>query len=316
MTELVLVALSSFATDDSRPLELLKASGYPFRIHSTGKRITNDELLRDGADATVILAGVESYDAATLAALPALRCISRLGVGVDAIDLAAARARGISVTNTPTIPATAVAELALSLFLALSRNLRPQANLMQAKRWERLQAHLLGGRTVGLIGFGRIGQRVAKLCQAFDAKVIAHDPLGDAAAKTLGVSLVGIDELLAESDIVSLHASGSTDRRAIIGAPELSRMRKGAVLVNLARGEMVEESALVEALRSGHISSFGADVFSAEPYRGPLCDFDQVILTPHSATLTVETRSAMEMQCVENALAFFSGSVPADRRVV
>jgi D-3-phosphoglycerate dehydrogenase len=317
MNDLIFVALSTFAEDDRRPLDQLEASGHPFRLHLTGKRITTAELLRDGTDAAVILAGVEPYDSATLAQLPALRCISRCGVGVDAIDLAAARQRGVAVANTPGIPTEAVAELALAMFLALSRNLRLQANLMQARRWERTTAHLLAGRTVGLIGLGRIGQRVAQLCCAFNAQVLAYDLLADAAlARGLSVVLVAKEQLLREADIVSLHASRSAEQPVLIGTAELAVMKRGAILVNLARGEMVDESALVEALRSGQLAGAGLDVFGAEPYQGPLCDFEQVILTPHSATLTVETRAAMELQCVENALQFLAGNLAGERRVI
>ena len=317
MSDLILVSLSTFAAIDKRPLSMLEESGCRFRIHASGKRITREELIQEGPDAAVIVAGVESYDAATLARLPALRCISRCGVGVDAIDLAAARERGIVVTNTPTIPTEAVAELALSMFLSLSRNLRPQANLMGARRWERLNAHLLAGRTVGLLGLGRIGRRVAELCRAFNTKVVAHDPQGDpVVAEALGVALVGKKELLDQADIVSLHASSGGAEEVLIGAPELKLMKPEAVLVNLARGGMVDEAALVEALRTGELAGAGLDVFGEEPYRGPLCDFDQVILTPHSATSTLETRAAMEAQCVENALAFLSSSVAQERRVI
>jgi len=317
MNDLIFVALSTFAADDRRPLDRLEDSGHPFRLHRTGKRITSAELLRDGSDAAVILAGVEPYDSVTLEHLPALRCISRCGVGVDAIDLSAAQQRGVAVANTPGIPTAAVAELALAMFLSLSRNLRLQANLMQARRWERTTARLLAGRTVGLIGLGRIGQRVAQLCYAFNARVLAYDPLvEEPLARSLGVALVSREQLLREADIVSLHASRSAEQPVLIGPPELVVMKRGAILVNLARGEMVDEGALVEALRSGQIAGAGLDVFDAEPYQGPLCDFEQVILTPHSATLTVETRAAMELQCVENAIDFLSGNLSNEQRVI
>jgi len=317
MNDSIFVSLSTFAAIDREPLEMLEASGYPLKIHGSGERITPDELLRDGLEATVVLAGVETFDDETLAGLPKLRCISRCGVGVDSIDLEAARARGVVVANTPDIPTQAVAELALSMFLSLSRNLRPQANSMGGRRWERLTAHLLSGRTVGLIGLGRIGRRVAELSRAFGARVVAYDPYCDASvADSLGVSLVEKSDLLAESDVVSIHASKSGDNEVLIGAPELTAMKPGATLVNLARGHMVDEAALAEALERGHLAGAGLDVFAEEPYSGPLCDFEQVILTPHSATNTVETRSAMERQCVENALAFLTGEVPPARRVV
>lgn len=317
MKDLIFVALSTFGAADRRPLDQLEASGFPFKLHPTGKRITTEELVRNGTEATVILAGVEPYDSATIARLPALRCISRCGVGVDAIDLSAARQRNITVANTPGVPTEAVAELALAMFLALSRNLRRQGNLMQSRRWERITGHLLADRTVGLVGFGRIGQRVAQLCCAFNAKVLAHDPLADPVlAQKLNVSLVSKEQLLRDADIVSLHASRNADYSVLIGAAELAMMKRGAILVNLARGDMVDEGGLVEALRSGQLAGAGLDVFGAEPYHGPLCDFEQLILTPHSATLTVETRAAMELQCLENALQFLADNLPNERRVI
>ncbi|MEO7775011.1 MAG: NAD(P)-dependent oxidoreductase [Steroidobacteraceae bacterium] len=313
--DLVFVALSTFAERDAAPLRLLEQSGRPFRIHQTGKRITTQELLRDGTDAAVIVAGVEPYDAATLAGLPTLRCISRCGVGVDAIDLAAARARDVTVLNTPDVPTIAVAELALSLFLALSRNLRPQADSMRARRWERLESHLINGRTVGLVGFGRIGRRVAQLLQPFGARVLATDPLlTPEQAAALNVTAVGMTELLQHADIVSLHLT-RTPGKALIGTAELAAMKQGAILVNLARGEHVDEAALVSALQSGKLAGAGLDVFPREPYDGPLCEFSQVILTPHSATMPVETRSAMELQCVDKALRFLAGAIEPGERV-
>jgi len=317
MSDLIYVALSSFSADDRRPLELLEASGYPFRIHTTGKRITPEELIREAPDAAVVLAGVEPYSAETLARLTSLRCISRCGVGVDAIDLAAAKRLGKAVANTPGIPTDAVAELALSMFLALSRNLHAQANVMQARRWERLPAHLLAGRTVGLIGLGSIGRRVAQLCLAFNAKVIACDPLANAeTVNSLGIALVTKEELLREADIVSLHASKSPGQAVLIGENEMSAMKRGSILVNLARGEMVDELALFNALNSGQLSGAGLDVFTAEPYTGPLCDLEQVILTPHSATNTLETRVAMELMCVENAIQFLGSRLSEKCRVI
>jgi len=314
---LIFVALSTFAERDPLPLARLKASNYPFRIHRTGKRITTPELLRDGRDAAIIIAGVEPYDAATLAELPALRCLVRCGAGVDAVDLNAACTRGITVLNTPDVPTAAVAELALAMFLSLSRNLRRQVNSMGRREWNRLEAHLLGGRTVGLVGLGRIGRRVSELCRAFGARVLASDPFAEASgARDLGVELVPLEQLLREADIVSIHAAKSVDQPLRLGAAELAVMKRGAMLVNLARGGMVDEEALVDALRSGQIGGVGMDVFAKEPYAGPLCDFENVILTPHTATLAVETRAAMELECVEKALRFVDGDINPEERVV
>jgi D-3-phosphoglycerate dehydrogenase / 2-oxoglutarate reductase len=314
--DLIFVALSTFAERDRRPLDLLEGSSRPFRIHATGKRITPPELIRDGADAAVVIAGVEPYEAPTLDRLPSLRCIMRCGVGVDAVDLAAAKQRGIAVMNTPDAPTAAVAELALTMFLALSRNIRPQANSMARREWTRVEAHLLTGRTVGLVGLGRIGRRVAELTHAFGARILATDPLADPViARSVSTDLVPLERLLEQSDIVSLHASRAVDAPLALGDAELARMKRGALIVNLARGGMVDETALVNALRCGHLAGAALDVFTREPYTGPLSEFDNVILTPHSATNTVETRASMELECVEKALRFLEGRIHPEERV-
>ena len=314
---MIFVTLSTFAEFDRHPLQLLEQSRVPFRVHSTGRRITTEELLADGADAEVLIAGVEPYDRRLLERLPKLRCISRCGVGVDAIDLDVARERGIVVVNTPDPPTDAVAELALTMMLSLGRNLPRQFEESRAHRWTRLEAHLLGARRVGIIGLGRIGRRVAELAGAFGATVVATDPHADAAwCARAGVSLVSLDTLLSTADVVSIHAAKSKDRPLRLGTAELSRMRRGSLLISLGRGDMVDEAALHEALTSGQLAGAGLDVYSKEPYDGPLCDLSNVVLTPHSATLTVETRSAMETQCVEQALAFLAGITSRLNRVV
>jgi D-3-phosphoglycerate dehydrogenase len=312
----IFVTLSTFAEYDDEPLKALRASGVPFRIHQTGKRITPAELVSGGQDATVVVAGVESYDRATLEQLPALRCISRCGVGVDAIDLVAARERGVAVVNTPDAPTAAVAELALTMMLGLCRNLPRQGRAAGGKNWVRLEAHLLGKRRVGIVGLGRIGRRVAALVRAFGGEVWAVDPVADVAwCGENGVRTASLDEVLARCDIVSIHAARASGAPLRIGAPEIARMRTGAILINLGRGEMVDETALHAALQSGHLFGAGLDVYPREPYDGPLCDLDNVILTPHAATLTVETRSAMEREAVGKALRFLEQNLPPSERV-
>jgi D-3-phosphoglycerate dehydrogenase len=311
----ILIALSTFAEFDSKPLDLLKNAGIAYDVHSTGKRITRDELLANAKSATVIVAGVEPYDTALFSALPNLKCISRCGVGVDAIDLVAAKERKITVLNTPEVPSVAVAELALSLYLSLSRNLRPQANSMGNKKWERLEAHLLSGKTLGIIGFGRIGRKIATFCKPFNVKILVCDPfLTEASIADTDATLVDKETLLKTADIVSIHASKSTS--LIIGADDYAKMKKGAILVNLSRGGMIDEAGLVNALQSKHLAGAGLDVFDQEPYTGPLCDFENVILTPHSATTPVETRVAMETECVDNAIRFIKGKIGENEKVV
>ncbi len=314
---MIYVTLSTFAEYDDTPVRLLRESGIPFKIHDTGKRITTAELIAGGQEATVVVAGVEPYDRATLDQLPALRCISRLGVGVDAVDLVAAKEKGIAVVNTPDPPTNAVAELALSMMLSLSRNLPRQSVAARAGQWSRIEAHLLGARRVGIIGLGRIGRRVAHLVRAFGAEVWGVDPHPDTAWCTAnGVRVVSLDELIAGCDIVSIHAAKSSGAPLRIDADALARMKPGAILINLGRGEMVDEPALHAALTSGHLFGAGLDVYPQEPYSGPLTGLDNVVLTPHAATMTVETRSTMERESVENAIAFVKGTLPVTARVV
>jgi D-3-phosphoglycerate dehydrogenase len=317
MRDFIFVTLSTFAQYDDAPRRLLEESGIEFVVNASGRRITTPELIARGRDAIAVVAGVEPYDTATLEQLPALRCISRCGAGTDAVDLDAARRRAIAVLNTPDVPTEAVAELAVAMILALSRNLRRQSNLMAARDWSRLEAHLVAGRCVGIVGLGRIGRRLVELLTPFGVSFVAHDPRPDTAwAASHGVRLGSLDDVLETSDIVSLHAAQASGHPLRIGAAELARMKPGALLINLARGSMVDEAALCAALGDGRLSGAGLDVFSEEPYRGPLCDADNVVLTPHSATLTVETRVAMEVECVRKVIAFLKGTLPADQRVV
>lgn len=314
---MIFVTLSTFAEYDREPLHMLERSGVPFRIHDTGKRVTPPELLALGSDATAVIAGVEPYDRATLEAMPSLKCISRVGVGVDAIDLATARERGVAVVNTPDPPTAAVAELALTMMLALCRNVPRQSKEAAAGRWTRLEAHLLGSRRVGVIGLGRIGRRVATLARAFGAEVWGADPEIDAAwCGANGVRTASLEEMLPGCDIVSIHAARSAGAPLMFGEAELARMRKGAILINLGRGEMVDEHALRAALTSGYLFGAGLDVYPKEPYSGALTSLDNVLLTPHSATLTVETRADMEREAVRKALAVLDGSLPAADRII
>jgi D-3-phosphoglycerate dehydrogenase len=313
--ENIFVALSTFAEFDREPVKKLQESDIPFKIHSSGKRITREELLADAVDATIIIAGVEPYTSDVFSALPKLKCIVRLGVGIDAIDLAAAKERNVTVLNTPDIPTTAVAELAISLIFALSRNLRPQSNSMGNRKWERLESHLVSGKTIGIFGFGRIGRKLAEFCKPFGVTILVCDPfLPNEAIQQSDITFTDKETLLEKADIISIHAAKS--EKPIIGYDDYLKMKKGVILINLSRGGMIDEAGLIEALQSGYIAGAGLDVFEKEPYSGALCDFGNVILTPHSATLPVETRVAMEIECVDKALRFINGTVEANEKVV
>lgn len=313
----ILVALTEFARRDRRPLTVLETSGQTFRLNQTGARLDRNTLPTLAQGVVGIVAGAETYDAAMLDRLPDLRCISRCGVGVDNIDLPAAHERGVAVMNTPSATTEAVAELALTFILALHRNLIRQAASMRRREWVRPESHLLAGRRVALVGLGRIGRRLAELLAPFGVRLTGVDPFPDLAwCAKAAVTPLPLAEALATADVVCIQAAVDRARPLRLGAAELALLPRGAMVVNVARGTFIDEDALHAAVSSGHLGGAALDVYGAEPYRGPLCDLEGVILTPHSATDAVESRAAMETQAVENVLRFLAGALAPDDFVV
>jgi D-3-phosphoglycerate dehydrogenase len=295
------VTLSTFAEVDREPLRVLEASGLRFGVNQTGKRPTAWEVMESSQGAKALVAGVEQYDATTLAQFHqrGLRCISRCGVGTENIDRHAAASLGIVILNTPDEPVQAVAEHALCLMLALLRRLLDLDRDTKAGKWKRHTGNLLQGKIVGLIGYGRIGKRTGELARAFGASLLVLDPQF---IPTEGIEqAMDLKSLLERADIVSLHCPPGTVR---LGATELDSMVEGAWLINTARGGLVDEEALGKALDRNHLAGAALDVFSQEPYTGPLLKNQRVILTPHQATLTKETRLAMEIAATQNAIEF------------
>jgi len=303
----IYVALSTFAEYDDSAVELLRSAKIPFTTNRLGRRLKREEVVEFGAGFAGIVAGVEPYDAGVLEALPGLRCISRCGVGVDNIDLVAARRTAVAVRNTPAAVIQPTAELALAMILGLARNLAFHTDSIRGGGWSKRVGVLLGGRTAGIIGTGRIGRRVAEMLCALDVAVLGADlrPDLDWAARH-GVSMVTTEELLARSDIVTLHVADVPGQPFRMGPEAFRAMKDGAFLVNVARGQFLDEAALLEALDSQKLAGAALDVYSDEPYRGPLAGLDNVILTPHVATLTRESRARMELEAVRNVLSALS----------
>jgi D-3-phosphoglycerate dehydrogenase len=251
------------------------------------------------ADALVVRSAVQADDT-LMSYAPKLRVIGRAGVGVDNIDAAAATRRGIVVMNTPGANAVAVAELTIALMLALARKL-PMANAtMHAGKWEKksLQGMELRGKTLGILGLGRIGLEVARRAKGFGLEIIGSDPFVTAAvARENGIRLVTLDELLAGSDYLTLHVGLTPQTTGVINAKTLAGMKKGVRIINCARGELIDDAALVEALKSGQVAGAALDVFAVEPPKeSPYAALDNVILTPHIAGSTGEAQEAVGIQ--------------------
>jgi D-3-phosphoglycerate dehydrogenase len=251
------------------------------------------------ADALVVRSAVQADDA-LMEHAPKLRVIGRAGVGVDNIDADAATRRGIVVMNTPGANAVAVAELTIGLMLALARKL-PLANAtMHAGKWEKksLQGSELRGKTFGILGLGRIGLEVAKRAKGFGLELLGSDPFVSAAvARENGIKLVTLEELITGSDYITLHVGLTPQTAGVINAKNLAAMKKGVRIINCARGELIDDAALVAALKSGHVAGAALDVFAVEPPKdSPYFGLDNVILTPHIAGSTGEAQEAVGIQ--------------------
>lgn len=314
----VLVTPTSYGQHDLGLKSELEGLVGRVTYNETGKPLPSEQLaaLLPGVDGYI--AGLDAIDAAALNAAGSLRVIARYGVGTDNVDLAAARARGIVVTNTPGANAGAVAELAVTLMLLLARPVISASAATRDGGWPRTSGLSLGGKTVGLVGFGAIGRAVARLLSGFGCRLMTSDPWCNLnRAAELGVAVVDLDELLAVSDFVSLHAPVTTETRGLVNASFLARMKPGASLVNTARGELVDESALYKALVSGHLRGAALDAFAVEPPAAdnPLLTLPNVIATPHMGAHTDGATTMMGRMALADCLAVLRGEAP-DFRVV
>jgi glyoxylate reductase len=300
-------------------LEKLRAE-HDVDAWSGPESIGREELLRRvaGADAVVSLL-TERIDAELLdAAGPQLKVVANVAVGYDNIDVPACTARGIAATNTPGVLTEATADIAFGLILSATRRLGEGERLIRSgEAWKWGMFFLLGsslqGKTLGVVGMGGIGQATARRAKAFGMEIVyqSRSEIDPRVAAELGAQRLELDELLATSDIVSLHCPYGPATHHLIGAGQFAAMKDSAYLINTARGPIVDEAALVAALRDGQIAGAGLDVFEKEPSVHPgLLELDNVVLVPHLGSATVETRTAMAMLAADNALAVLSGERP------
>lgn len=246
-----------------------------------------------------IIAGIEPLTRNVLEKASGLKVVSRCGIGLDSVDLQAAAELGIKVTNTPDAPTPAVAELAIALILALLRKICLMDRQIRSGRWERPMGSLLAGKTVGIVGCGRIGTYVARLARSFGCNVMGYDPY---IKENSFCALCDLETLLRESDIITLHIPISRENHHLISRDRIFAMKKGAVLVNTSRGGLVDEEALYEALVKEHISGAALDCFENEPYSGPLTRLENVLLTSHVGSNAREARLVMEQQALDNLI--------------
>jgi D-3-phosphoglycerate dehydrogenase len=284
-------------------IELLRRSGFDVVVDS--------EASLDDADALIVRSATK-VTAELIASAPKLRVIGRAGVGVDNVDVDAATRRGIVVANAPESNVVSAAEHTVGLLVALARNI-PQAHAaLREGRWERSKwgGVELADKTLGVLGFGRIGRQVARRAIGLQMKVVAYDPyVGIERFRELGVERAEFDEVLAQSDFITLHLPLNDETRGAIGADAITKMREGARIVNAARGELIDEAALIAALEDGTLAGAAIDVYAKEPYDGPLLQAPNVVLTPHLAASTEEAQDRAGVIVAEQVAAALEGKL-------
>jgi D-3-phosphoglycerate dehydrogenase len=298
-------------------LERLAAEAELVFCNEVQRSLTEEEVigcLNRHPDAEVTIAADDKFTDRVFGGAPQLKMIARDGVGFDSIDLAAAARRGVIVNNAPVTP-DSVADLTFGLIIATVRRILTGDRGMRAGRFTDRDAYLardVNGMTLGILGFGRIGQAVAKRAAGFDMTVLACDPYASpASAEKLSAKLVGFDELLGKADILTIHAPLTSETRGMVNAQALSKMKDGAFLINAARGAIVDEPALLQALKSGKLAGAGLDVLCEDgPVRHPLYDLDTVVFTPHVGNDTLDTFLESFDSAVDDILLFLAGRWP------
>jgi D-3-phosphoglycerate dehydrogenase len=309
----VLVTPTTFGKDDPALRSTLEKTVGEVIYSPVARPLTSLELLSLVKDVDGHIAGLDQIDSSVLEAANRLKVIARYGVGIDRVDVEAATTRGIVVTNTPGANSVAVAELAIALMLALGRQICRADQAIRSGEWPRYSGVGLRGKTVGLVGFGAIGREVASRLKAFGCRIIVADPcVGPDCADTYAVQLVAMEELLASSDFVSLHASLNSSTSGMVDHAFLQKMKHGAFVVNTARGELIDEEALRDALEKGHLQGAALDCFRKEPpgRDHPLLRLPQVIVTPHTGSHTDEATNAMGWMSLKDCLAVLRGERP------
>lgn len=307
----ILVTPTSFKkAENAAARAMLEAFADEIVYNESGIPLQGDALLAllEGVDGYI--AGLDYITAAVVEKMPqSVKCISRYGIGYDRVDLAACSKKGIKVTNTPGANATAVCELAFGLMLCAARDIPRLHRAVEAGDWPRSTGRELAGKTLGIVGLGAIGKKLALRALAFDMQVAAYDPYFDETfALAHGIKRLDLDELLTSADVVSLHVPLTDATRHMINAERIASMKKGAIVINTARGGLIDEAACAQALVAGKLGGLGLDAFEQEPLlESPLKGLPNVIFTPHTGAHTAEAVSNMGVMAVQNLIDVLSG---------
>ncbi len=306
----VLITTVPFGEANRSPLDLLESNQIEYVINPIGRRLKEEELIEMIPDFGILIAGTEPITEKVIASAPHLGLIARVGIGLDSVNLMAARAHGVQVTYTPDAPSPAVAELAIGQMLALLRGISLSDRNMRNGVWHRFMGRRLSEMTVGLIGVGRVGKLVVKhLRGGFPSvRILANDLTPDIEfGKLHHIEWVEKEEIYRSADIISLHLPLTPATRALITMNEINKMKKDVLLVNTSRGNMINEKDLAHALRAQRIAGAAIDVFEREPYTGELSTLENCLLTCHMGSMSADCRSRMEIEATEEAVRFLKG---------
>lgn len=287
-----------------KALDMLKNFTSDIVYNPYGRPLTEDELIPLLEDCDGYIAGLDEVTDKVLSRCKKLKVVSRYGAGVDRVDLTAAKAHNIAVTNTPGVNAVAVAELAFAMILNLARRISFLNEKTKAGEWIRSTGTELNGKTIGILGLGAIGRNLARYAQGLAMKVMAYDPyINEEYAKENNITVATFDEIVEQSDIISLHLPLTSATKNLIDKSTIARMKQGALLINTSRGGLIDEEAAYEALVDNRLGGLGLDAFEVEPPTGsPLFDLDNVVVTPHTGAHTKEAIDNMAELSVENLI--------------
>lgn len=293
----IVITTSSFGKADKEPLEIAQEH-FDVLLNPYGRKLTTDEFIELTENVDGVIAGVEPITREALEQRPNIKVISRCGVGMDSVDQQACKDMGIQLYNTPQAPVDSVAELTVTFILLLLKKVASMNNDMHNKNWNKQVNYLIKNKNIGIIGFGRIGQRVAALLEPFGVNLAYTD----ICPQNEKYDYMTKSELLEWADLITLHCSDCEEGTYVLSDAEIDQMRAGSYIVNTSRGRFIDESALKVALDKGKLAGAALDVYDTEPYEGILAECENVVLTPHIASSAKEGRKVMEMEAVQNII--------------
>lgn len=320
----VLITTVPFGDKDRLPFELLESSNIDYVINPLAKKLTEDELAEIITDFDVIIAGTEHISAKVMDNATNLKMISRVGIGLDSVDLLAAEERGIKVSYTPDAPSPAVAELTIGLILSLLRSIHVSNSELHKGDWKRIFGRRISEVTIGIIGVGRIGSRVIRRTKPFGTPRLLVNDINTSRRFDLEefkLDWVSKEKIYKEADIISIHTPLTSATKNMITKDTLLGMKKDAAIINTARGGIINEEDLYEVMQDGYLSGAAIDVFNFEPYKGRLQEIQRCILTAHMGSMSVDCRTRMEIEATEEAVRFLTNQplqslVPEEEYVV